>query len=66
MKKTGVSILKRAIEEPVRQIAENAGVDGAVVVQKIKEGEGEFGFNAATMVYEELIKAGVVDTNKSY
>jgi len=62
--KTGVNILKRAIEEPVRQIAENAGVDGAVVVQKVKEGQGEFGFNAATMVYEDLIKAGVVDPTK--
>ena len=62
--KTGVNILKRAIEEPVRQIAENAGIDGAVVVQKIKEGQGDFGFNASTMVYEDLIKAGVVDPTK--
>jgi chaperonin GroEL len=62
--KTGLNILKRAIEEPVRQIAENAGVDGAVVVQKVKEGSGNFGFNAATMVYEDLIKAGVVDPTK--
>ena len=62
--KTGVNILKRAIEEPVRRIAENAGIDGAVVVQKIKEGEEDFGFNAATMVYENLIKAGVVDPTK--
>jgi len=62
--KTGINILKRAIEEPVRQIAENAGIDGAVAVQKIKEGSGEFGFNAATMVYEDLIKAGVVDPTK--
>ena len=62
--KTGVNILKRVIEEPVRQIAENAGVDGAVVVQKVKEGQGDFGFNAQTMVYEDLIKAGVVDPTK--
>jgi len=62
--KTGINILKRAIEEPVRQIAENAGVDGAVVVQKVKEGQGDFGFNAQTMVYEDLIKAGVVDPTK--
>jgi len=62
--KTGVNILRRAIEEPVRQIAENAGIDGAVVVQKVKEGSGNFGFNAATMVYEDLIKAGVVDPTK--
>ncbi len=62
--KTGVAILKRAVEEPIRQISQNAGVDGAVVVQKVKEGAGEFGFNAATMVYEDLIKAGVVDPTK--
>jgi chaperonin GroEL len=62
--KTGINILKRAIEEPVRQIAENAGIDGAVVVQKVKEGQGDFGFNAQTMVYENLIKAGVVDPTK--
>jgi len=62
--KTGVNILKRAIEEPVRQIAENAGIDGAVVAQKVKEGTDDFGFNAQTMVYENLIKAGVVDPTK--
>ena len=64
--KTGVNILKRAIEEPIRQIAENAGVDGAVVVQKIKDQKenNNFGFNAQTMVYEDLIKAGVVDPSK--
>jgi len=70
--KTGVNILKRAIEEPIRQIAENAGVDGAVIAQKVKEsfdatqdkGNLDFGFNAATMVYENLIKAGVVDPTK--
>ncbi len=63
--KTGVNILRRAIEEPIRQIAENAGVDGAVVVQKVKEqSEINFGFNAANMVYEDLIKAGVVDPTK--
>jgi len=62
--KTGVNILRRAIEEPVRQISENAGIDGAVVVQKIKEGADDFGFNAQTMVYENLIKAGVVDPTK--
>ncbi len=61
---TGIKILMRAIEEPLRQIAENAGVDGAVVVQKVKEGSGDFGFNASTMVYEDLIKAGVVDPTK--
>ncbi len=64
--KTGINILKRAIEEPVRQIAENAGVDGAVAVQKIKDEKenNNFGFNAQTMVYEDLIKAGVVDPTK--
>ncbi|MCX6718540.1 MAG: chaperonin GroEL [Candidatus Staskawiczbacteria bacterium] len=62
--KTGVNILRRAVEEPIRQIAENAGIDGAVVVQKVKEGQGEYGFNASTMVYEDLIKAGVVDPTK--
>jgi len=66
--KTGINILKRAIEEPVRQIAENAGIDGAVVVQKVKEGGPggypDFGFNAQTMVYENLIASGVVDPTK--
>ena len=62
--KTGVNILKRAIEEPIRQIAENAGVDGAVVVQKVKEGQSDFGFNAEAMIYENLIAAGVVDPTK--
>ena len=62
--KTGVSILKRAIEEPIRQIAQNAGLDGAVIAQKVKEETGNIGFNAATMVYEDLIKAGVVDPTK--
>lgn len=62
--KTGINILKRAVEEPVRQIAQNAGIDGAVVVQKVKEGQDNFGFNAQTMVYEDLIKAGVVDPTK--
>ena len=62
--KTGIKILRRAIEEPVRQIATNAGIDGAVVVQKVKEGKDDFGFNAGTMVYENLIKSGVVDPTK--
>lgn len=64
--RTGINILKRAIEEPIRQISENAGVDGAVVVQKIKEEKenNNFGFNAQKMIYEDLIKAGVVDPTK--
>lgn len=62
--KTGITILKRAVEEPMRQISQNAGVDGAVVVQKVKEGKDDFGFNAARMEYENLISAGVVDPTK--
>jgi len=62
--KTGINILKRALEEPIRQISQNAGIDGAVVVQKVKEGKGEFGFNAETLIYEDLMKAGIVDPTK--
>ena len=62
--KVGVNILKTALEGPIRQIAQNAGVEGAVVVQKVKEGQGDFGFNAAKMEYENLISAGVVDPTK--
>ena len=62
--KTGINILKRAVEEPIRQIAQNAGIDGAVVVHKVKEGKDDFGFNAGTMAYENLIKTGVVDPTK--
>jgi chaperonin GroEL len=61
---TGVNILRRAIEEPIRQIAQNAGIDGAVVAHKVKEGKDDFGFNAGTMAYENLIKTGVVDPTK--
>lgn len=61
---TGVDILKRALESPTRQIAENAGLDGSVVVQKVKEGKKNFGFNAKTLQYEDLLKAGVVDPKK--
>jgi chaperonin GroEL len=61
---TGAAILKKALEAPIRQIAENAGVDGSVVVQKVKEQEGSFGFNAKTLEYEDLIKAGIVDPTK--
>ena len=60
----GLNILRRAIEEPLRQIAQNAGVDGAVVVEKVKNGKGAFGFNAATEEYEDLVKAGVIDPTK--
>jgi chaperonin GroEL len=61
---TGIKIVKRALEEPLRQIVENAGLDGAVVAQKVKEGKGDFGFNARTEVYESLYKAGVIDPTK--
>jgi chaperonin GroEL len=60
----GVEIVKKALEHPARRIAENAGWDGAVVVNKILEGTGAFGFNAATEVYEDLEKAGVIDPTK--
>ncbi len=61
---TGIEIVKRAIEEPLRQIVNNAGKEGAVVVQKVKEGTGAFGYNARTDVYEDLCEAGVVDPAK--
>ena len=61
---TGIDIIKRAIEEPLRQIVANAGKEGAVVVQKVREGEGDFGYNARTDVYEHLHAAGVVDPAK--
>lgn len=61
---TGIDIIKRAIEEPLRQIVANAGKEGAVVVQKVREGKGDFGYNARTDVYENLHAAGVVDPAK--
>jgi chaperonin GroEL len=60
----GVKIIRRAAEEPLRQIAANAGVDGSIVVDKVKNGKGAFGFNAATEEYEDLVKAGVIDPTK--
>ncbi len=60
----GVNIIRRALEEPMRQIAGNAGVDGSIVVAKVKEGSAGFGFNAAKLEYEDLIKAGVIDPAK--
>ncbi|MFO7753947.1 MAG: chaperonin GroEL [Desulfobacteraceae bacterium] len=60
----GVQVVARAIEEPLRMIANNAGVEGAVVINKVKEGEGAFGYNARTDKYEDLIKAGVIDPKK--
>lgn len=61
---TGIAIVKRAIEEPLRQICQNAGIEGSIVVQKVKEGKGDFGYNARTDVYENLISAGVIDPTK--
>jgi chaperonin GroEL len=61
---TGIAIVKRAIEEPLRQIVANSGIEGSIVVQTIKEGEGDYGFNARTEVYENLFKAGVIDPTK--
>jgi len=62
--KHGIAILKRALEEPLRQIAENAGFEGSVVLSKVMEGKNDFGFNAATSVYENLIATGVIDPTK--
>ena len=61
---TGINIVERAIEEPLRQIVANAGGEGAVVVQKVREGNGDFGYNARTDKYEDLRKAGVIDPAK--
>src|SRR5690554_277581 len=60
----GIDIIRRAIEEPLRQICNNAGIEGAIVVQKVKEGKDDFGYNARTDVYENLIGAGVIDPTK--
>jgi len=60
----GANLIKRALEEPMRQIANNAGFEGSVVVQHVMEGEGSFGFNAETGAYEDLMKAGIVDPTK--
>ena len=62
--KTGAAIIRRAIEEPLRQIVTNAGLEGSVVVNKVKEGKDSFGYNAKTDSYEDLIKAGVIDPAK--
>ena len=62
--RVGISILKRALEEPIRQIAQNAAQDGAVVASEVLKHEGSFGYNAATDVYEDLLKAGIVDPTK--
>jgi len=61
---TGIHIIAKAIEEPLRMIAENAGVDGSVIIQKIKEGKGDFGYNARTGEYVQMYEAGVIDPTK--
>lgn len=61
---TGIAIIRRAIEEPLRQIVANAGLEGAVIVQKVKEGEGDFGYNARTDSYENFFTSGVIDPAK--
>lgn len=61
---TGVNIVKRAIEEPLRQIVENAGLEGSVIVQKVKEGKKDYGYNAHTNQYENLYQSGVIDPTK--
>src|SRR5690606_34128707 len=60
----GVGIVRRALEEPLRQIAANAGLEGSIIVQKVKEGDGDFGFNARTEAYGNLMKQGVIDPTK--
>src|SRR5574342_520207 len=62
--KIGMEIVRRALEEPIRQISENAGVEGSIVVQKVREGSGAFGFNAETEEYEDLLEAGIIDPTK--
>ena len=61
---TGIQIVRRAVEEPLRQIVVNSGIEGSIVVQKIKDGKKDFGFNARTEVYENLLAAGVIDPTK--
>ncbi|MDD2758590.1 MAG: chaperonin GroEL [Patescibacteria group bacterium] len=62
--KVAVGILRRALEEPLRMIAQNAGVDGSVIVEEVKKGSGNYGYNAATGVYEDMVKAGIIDPAK--
>src|SRR5690606_36326316 len=61
---TGIQIVRRAVEEPLRQIVANSGMECSIVVQKVKEGKGDYGFNARTEVYENLFVAGVIDSTK--
>jgi chaperonin GroEL len=61
---TGIVIVRRALEEPLRQIVQNAGIEGSIVVQKVREGQGDYGFNARSEVYENLLAAGIIDPTK--
>jgi chaperonin GroEL len=61
---TGIAIIRRSIEEPLRQIVANAGVEGAVIVQKVKDAEGDYGYNARTDSYEHFFESGVIDPAK--
>jgi chaperonin GroEL len=61
---TGIAIVRRALEEPLRQIVENAGLEGSVVVKAIKDGKDDYGYNAQTNKYENLMEAGVIDPTK--
>ena len=60
----GVNIVKRAIEEPIRQIVANAGKEGAVIVEQVKKKEGAYGYNAAKEIFEDLLEAGIIDPTK--
>jgi len=62
--RAGVNIVKRAVEDPLRWIARNAGQDGSVVLEKVREAKGTYGFNASTEEYEDLLKAGIIDPTK--
>jgi chaperonin GroEL len=62
--RTGLQILKRALEAPARQIAENSGVDGGVVVNRMREGQGNYGFDAARNEYADLVERGIIDPTK--
>jgi chaperonin GroEL len=61
---TGIAIVKRAVEEPLRQIVQNCGLEGSIVVQTVQQGTGDYGFNARTEQYENLLAAGVIDPTK--
>jgi chaperonin GroEL len=62
--RTGIRILKRALEAPTRQIAENSAVDGGVVIDRMRSGSGNYGFDAATSTYRDLVEAGIIDPTK--